>query len=337
MERNIEKQFSEIVQLIRKAKNNVLKSVNKELINLYWQVGEYINAKVESAIWGAGFVKNLAAYLKDKEPDLKGFSAQNLWRMKQFYETYRDYEKLSTLLRELPWSSHLHILAKTKSIEEKEFYIRLGVKERYSVRELEWQIDSGLYERTMISDTKLSPVLRDNYPKVSSVFRETYILDFLNLPKPFSEKDLRKGITQNLKDFLLEVGRDFTFIGEEYRLQVGNNDYFIDLLFYHRGLSCLVAFELKITDFKPEYLGKINFYLEALDRDVKMPHENPSVGVILCKSKDSEVVEYALSRNLSQSLVAEYKTKLIDKKVLQRKLHELFLISEFQDTGNDQP
>ena len=123
MERTIEKHFSEIVQLIRKAKNNALKSVNKELINLYWQVGEYINAKVESAIWGAGFVKNLGAYLKDKEPDLKGFSAQNLWRMKQFYETYRDYEKLSTLLRELPWSSHLHILAKTKSIEEKEFYL----------------------------------------------------------------------------------------------------------------------------------------------------------------------------------------------------------------------
>ena len=257
--------------------------------------------------------------------------------MKQFYETYRDHEKLSTLLRELPWSSHLHILAKTKNLEEKEFYLRLAVKERHSVRELERQIDSGLYERTMISNTNLSPVLKDNYPAISSVFRETYVLDFLYLSKPFSEKDLQKGIVQNLKNFLLEVGRDFTFIGEGYRLQVGKNDYFIDLLFFHRGLSCLVAFELKITDFKPEYLGKINFYLEALDRDVKMPHENPSVGVILCKSKDSEVVEYALSRNLSQSLVAEYKTKLIDKKVLQRKLHELFLISESQDTGNDKP
>ena len=337
MEKTIEKHFSEIVQLIRKAKNEALKSVNKELINLYWQVGKYINAKVESAIWGAGVVKSLAAYLKEKEPDLKGFSAQNLWRMKQFYETYRNHEKLSTLLRELPWSTHLHVLAKTKNIEEKEFYLRLAIKERHSVRELERQIDSGLYERTMISNTNLSPVLKDKYPAISSVFRETYVLDFLNLPKPFSEKDLQKGIVQNLKNFLLEVGRDFTFIGEEYRLQVGNNDYFIDLLFFHRGLSCLVAFELKITDFKPEYLGKINFYLEALDRDVKMPHENPSVGVILCKSKDSEVVEYALSRNLSPSLVAEYKTKLIDKKVLQRKLHELFLISESQDTENDKP
>lgn len=328
METDIEKHFSEIVQLIQKARNKALKSVNKELINLYWQVGEYISVKVESAVWGAGVVTSLATYLKEKESDLKGFSAQNLWRMKQFYETYQDYEKLSTLLRELPWSGHLHILAKTKSIEEKEFYLRLAVKEKYSVRELERQIDSGLYERTMISDIKHSPVLRERYPSISSIFKETYILDFLNLPKPFSEEDLRKGITRNLKEFLLEVGRDFTFIGEEYRLQVGNNDYFIDLLFFHRGLSCLVAFELKITDFKPEYLGKTNFYLEALDRDVKMPHENPSVGVILCKSKDSEVVEYALSRNLSPSLVAEYKTKLIDKRILQEKLHELFLISE---------
>ncbi len=333
---DIEKHFSEIVQIIQKARNKALKSVNKELINLYWQVGEYISEKVESAVWGAGVVTSLATYLKEKEPDLKGFSAQNLWRMKQFYETYRDYEKLSTLLRELPWSSHLHILAKTKSIEEKEFYLRLAVKEKYSVRELERQIDSGLYERAMISDIKHSPVLRETYPSISSVFKETYVLDFLNLPKPFSEEDLRKGITRNLKDFLLEVGRDFTFIGEEYRLQVGNNDYFIDLLFFHRGLSCLVAFELKITDFKPEYIGKMNFYLEALDRDVKMPHENPSVGVILCKSKDREVVEYALSRNLSPSLVAEYKTKLINKRILQEKLHELFLISEQRSVrGNE--
>lgn len=139
------------------------------MINLYWRVGKYINAKVESAIWGAGVVKNLAAYLKEKEPDLKGFSAQNLWRMKRFYE------KLSTLLRELPWSSHLHILAKTKNIEEKGFYLRLAVKERHSVRELKRQIDSGLCKRTMISNTNLSPVLKDKYPAISSVFRETYV------------------------------------------------------------------------------------------------------------------------------------------------------------------
>jgi len=327
--------FSEVVGFIRKAREKAFRSVNTELINLYWQIGEYISKKVEAAKWGKGTVTKLAEYIKEQLPDSKGFNRRGLYRMKHFYETYRGNEKVSTLLTQIPWSAHLHILSKTKSMEEKEFYLRLAIKERYSVREIERQIDSGLYERTMISNTKLTPVLRETHPSISSVFKETYILDFLNLPKPFSEEDLRKGITRNLKDFLLEVGRDFTFICEEYRLQVGNNDYFIDLLFFHRGLSCLVAFELKITDFKPEYLGKMNFYLEALDRDVKMPHENPSVGVILCKSKDSEVVEYALSRNLSPSLVAEYKTKLIDKRILQEKLHELFLISEQGSVGGN--
>jgi RecB family endonuclease NucS len=138
---------------------------------------------------------------------------------------------------------------------------------------------------------------------------------------------MQQAIIQNLKHFILEFGKDFTFVGEEYRIQVGNNDYFIDLLFFHRDLRCLVALELKIDDFKPEYLGKLNFYLEALDRDVKKGHENPSVGVILCKSKDNEVVEYALSRTLSPALVAEYQTKLIDKKLLQQKFHELLQLS----------
>jgi hypothetical protein len=150
----------------------------------------------------------------------------------------------------------------------------------------------------------------------------------LDLPQIYSEKDLQKEIIRNLKDFILEVGKDFAFVGEEYKIQVGGNDYFIDLLFFHRGLSCLVAFELKINDFKPEYLGKMSFYLEALDRDVRKKTENPSVGVILCKSKDNEVIEYALSRNISPALIAEYETKLIDKKLLGRKLHEFYEISE---------
>ncbi len=148
------------------------------------------------------------------------------------------------------------------------------------------------------------------------------MLDFLDLPEKVSEKDLQKSILNNLKSFILEIGKDFTFIGEEYRVQVGNHDYYIDLLFYHRGLSCLVAFELKIGEFKPEYIGKVNFYLEALDREVKKENENPSVGVILCASKDDEVVEYALSRSLSPTMVSEYTLKLIDKKLLQEKLKE---------------
>ena len=151
---------------------------------------------------------------------------------------------------------------------------------------------------------------------------DTYTLDFLDVSELVSERDLQKSIIKNLKNFVLEIGKDFTFIGEEYRLQVGNHDYFVDLLFYHRGLACLVAFELKIGEFKPEYVGKINLYLEALDREVKKPNENPSVGIILCAKKDDEVVEFALSRSLSPTMVSEYKLKLIDKKLLQDKLKE---------------
>ena len=323
----VENQFNEVVQLIRKARERAFKSVNTELITLYWQVGEYISTKVESEEWGKGIIENLPDYLKQKEPDLKGFSARNLWRMKQFYETYKGHQKLSPLVTQLTWTNNIIILSKTKSIEEKEFYLRLCIKENYTKREMARQIDSGYYERYLISGPKVSTALTQIHPESSWIFKDTYILDFLDLPKTFAEKDLQKAIVRNLKQFVLEVGRDFTFVGKEYRLQVGNNDYFIDLLFYHRELCCLVAFELKIDDFKPEYLGKINFYLEALDRDVKKQHEKPSVGVILCKSKDSEVVEYALSRSLSPSMVAEYKTKLIDKKLLECKLHEFFQVS----------
>ena len=161
-----------------------------------------------------------------------------------------------------------------------------------------------------------------------NVFLDTYTLDFLDLPESVSERDFSSAIVNNLKNFILEIGKDFTFIGQEYRVQVGNHDYFIDLLFFHRGLSCLVAFELKIGEFKPEYVGKMNLYLEALDRDVKKANENPSVGVILCASKDDEVVEYALSRSLSPTLVSEYRLKLIDKKLLQRKLKEYVELAE---------
>jgi predicted nuclease of restriction endonuclease-like (RecB) superfamily len=326
--KKFEKQFEEINNLIKKARNNALRNVNNELIKLYWNVGNYISKKVETAEWGQSVVNNLADYLKKKQPDLQGFSRRGLYRMKQFYETYKDVEKVSPLLTQISWSNHLHILSKTKTMEEKEYYLRLAARNKYAKRDLERQIDSGLYERYMLSDAKVSPVVTQNHPDVSSTFRDTYVLEFLSLPEPFSEKDLQKAIVKNMKKFILELGSDFIFAGENYRIQVGNNDYFIDLLFFHRDLRCLVVFELKIDDFKPEYLGKLNFYLEALDRDVKKEHENPSVGVILCKSKNDEVVEYALSRNMSPALIAEYRTKLIDKKILLQKLHELYELSK---------
>lgn len=338
MQKINEKQFVEIVELIKKARINALKSVNRELITLYWNIGKYISRKIKSAEWGELIIDNLADYIALKHPEFKGYNRRNLYRMKQFYEIYRN-SKLSALLREISWTNNLLILSKSKTKEEREYYLRLCIKERYSKRELERQIDSGYYERAMLS-TKLSPAVREfpntivsplvtQLPKrLNSEFKDTYVLDFLDLPKNYSEKDLRTALVSGFKDFVLEFGKDFAFIGEEYRLQVGKNDFFIDMLFYHRELQCLVAFELKIDDFKPEYLGKLNFYLEALDRDVKKSYENPSVGIILCKSKDKDVVEYALNKNATPALISEYKTKLIPKKVLQDKLHELFRLGE---------
>jgi len=326
----LQKQFVEIAELIKDARNRTLTVVNRQLIELYWEIGKYISQKIEDNSWGKSIVQSLSDFLKDEYPDLKGFSSQNMWRMKQIYECYKDNEKLSTLLREISWSNNLHILSKTKSIEEREFYIKLCIQEKYSAREMERQIDSGYFERYMLSDGKAPAAITELYPEAQKIFKDSYVFEFLNLPDKHLEKDLQKALIHNLKKFILELGKDFIFIGEEYKLQVGKSDFYIDLLFYHRELSCLVAFELKIDNFKPEYIGKLNFYLEAIDRDIKKPHENPSVGIILCKSKDDDIVEYALSRNLSPTLVADYTTKLIDKKLLQRKLHELFELSTEQ-------
>ena len=176
----------------------------------------------------------------------------------------------------------------------------------------------------MIGNTKISTALRESNQDLTNTFKDSYVFEFLNLPEPHSESDLQHGLVRQMKTFILELGKDFLFIGEEYKLQVGNSDFYIDLLLYHRGLQCLVAFELKADKFKPGHLGQLNFYLEALDKDVKKPNENPSIGVLLCKDKDSEVVEYALSRSLSPTMISEYKTQLPDKKLLQQKLHELF-------------
>lgn len=319
----IENHFEEILKLIQGSKSNALKAVNKELINLYWNIGQYIKDKIDAEGWGKQTIERLSTYIYQNQPEIKGFSASNMWRMKQFYEIYKDNEKLAPLVREINWTSNLLVIAKTKTYEEKEFYLKLAIKEKYSKRELERQLDSCYYERFITSKSQLSTTLIDTHPQVEIIFKDSYMLDFLNLPDNHSENDLQASIIKNLKKFILEFGKDFIFIGQEYRLQVGNHDYFIDLLFYHRELSCLVAFELKIDGFKPEYLGKINFYLEALDRDVKKSHEKPSIGILLCKTKDDVVVEYALNRSVSPALIADYQTKLIDKKLLHDKVQKL--------------
>jgi predicted nuclease of restriction endonuclease-like (RecB) superfamily len=320
----MENRFTDVIKLIKQSRTNAIKAVNTELITLYWNIGEHISKKIEQSEWGDSVVTELANFIQTQEPEIKGFSDKNIWRMKQFYETYKDFPKLSTLLREISWSHNLAIFSRCKTVEEREFYLKLAKQESLSFRELERQISTSLFERTMIGNSKLSTALKESNHDLSNTFKDSYVFEFLNLPDPHSEGDLQRGLVRQMKNFILELGKDFLFIGEEYKLQVGNSDFYTDLLFYHRGLQCLIAFELKADKFKPDHLGQLNFYLEALDRDVKKPNENPSIGVLLCKDKDSEVVEYALSRSLSPTMISEYKTQLPDKKLLQQKLHELF-------------
>lgn len=310
-----------LIQIISQSRQNALKKVNEELINMYWKIGEHLSTESEKASFGDAYIDTVAEEIQNAFPGIKGFNRRGLYRMKKFYETYKDDEFVTTLLTQISWSNHLSIISKAKTVEERHFYLALCVKENYSARELSRQIDSGYYERYMLSQEKLFPEpikeLKEN------PFLDSYVIEFLDLPSNFKEADLRKGLIINMRDFILEVGRDFTFIDDEVRVQVGGEDYKIDLLFFHRGLQCLVAFELKIGRFKPEYISKMDFYLEALDRQKKKKHENPSVGIILCASKDDEVVEYAMSRTLSPMMVAEYQLQLPDKSVLQKKLQEL--------------
>jgi len=316
--------FAEIILLIKQSQINAIRAVNAELINLYWKIGEFISQRIEQAEWGDAVVSQLANYIQNNEPGIKGFSDKNIWRMRQFYETYKNFPELSTLLREISWSHNLLIFSRCKTFEEREFYLRLSKQEHYSYRELDRQISASLFERAMIGKSKISTVSRETNQDLSDTFKDSYVFEFLSLTETHSEGELQRGLVRKMKDFILELGKNFIFIGEEYRIQVGNSDFYIDLLFYHRGLQCLVVFELKAEKFKPDHLGQLNFYLEALDRDVKKHNENPSIGVLLCKDKDSEVVEYALSRSLSPTLVSEYKTQLPDKKLLKQKLKEIF-------------
>ena len=319
--------FDEIAGLIEAARRRAFRAVNVELIDLYWRIGEVITRRIETDGWGKGTVEALSAHLRRTQLGERGFSRQNLWRMRQFYETYLGSPDLSTLLRDLTWSAHIHVLSGAKRPEEREFYLRLATKNRWTVRELARQIDSALFVRAMMAPPKLSTALRELHPDAAQAFKDAYFVEFVDVPETHSEADLHRGLLHNLGRFITELGRDFCFVGSEYPLQVGGQDFAIDLLFFHRGLTCLVAVELKVREFRPEDLGKLSFYLEALDRDVRKAHERPSIGMLLCATKNAEVVEYALSRTLSPALVAEYQTALPPKALLEAKLHELYALT----------
>lgn len=258
------RQFDDIVMIVEGAKERAYRKVNEELILMYQELGKYISEKSKEASYGSNFVDNIAEFFSENYPELKGFTRRGLYRMKQFYELYKDDEKVSTLLTQLSWSNHLKIMSGSKSKEEREFYINLTIKENLTHRELVRQMDSGYYERYILSNGESLPAIQKIKNETNNLFMDRYVLEFLDAPKIGNERDFQKSVLENLKNFILEIGKDFSFIGNEYRVQVGKHDYYIDLLFYHRGLSCLVAFELKMGEFKPEYIGKMNLYLEAL-------------------------------------------------------------------------
>ena len=318
-----------LIQIIDESRQNALKKVNEELINMYWKVGEFLSKEAEQATFGDAYIDGIASEIQEAFPGIKGFNRRGLYRMKQFYETYKDNEIVTPLVTQISWTNHLLIMSGCKSDEEREFYIHLCIKENYSKRQLERQLDSGYYERYMLSKDVLLP---ESVKKLGeNPFLDSYVMEFLDLPNEYHENDLRKALIRNMKDFILELGKDFTFIDEEYKVQVGGDDFRIDLLFYHRGLQCLVAMELKIGKFKPEYISKMDFYLEALDRQVKKENENPSVGLLLCASKNDEVVEYAMSRTMSPMLVSQYQLQLPDKTILEKKLQQLVNIPQIED------
>ncbi len=326
--------FNQIVNMIENRRSKAYKKVNEEMVLLYLDIGKFLYDLKSNSGYGDKIVAKAAEFMKSNYPQLRGFTKRNLERMIQFYSTYKEDEIATPLVTQLSWTNNLLILSGAKTKEERYFYLKLAIKNNYSKRELDRQITSSYYERFILSEGKQLPTIKktvdeDDYPNTRLL--DTYSLEFLDLPNEYNEMDLKKSIIRNLKDFILEIGNDFTYIGDEYKVQIGNHDFFIDLLFYNRELSCLVAFELKLGEFKAEYLGKMNLYLEALDRNVKKDYENPSVGIILCSSKDKEVVEYSLSKNMSQTMISEYRLKLIDKKILEMKLKEMKSLLEEVD------
>ena len=334
MDNDEEMGFSSIIQIIQMHRQNVYRRVNEELVSMYYEVGEKLSKKVNAGEYGDGVILKLSNRIKKDYPTLKGFSKRGLYLMIQFYETYKNKQKVQPLVTQLNWSNNLLILQGTKSDEEKEFYIRMCIKNNYSKRELHRQIESHYYERYLLSNGKalesLEPVVGEEDEPNTRIL-DQYSLEFLDLPNNYKEKDLKDAIMNNLKDFILEIGKDFTFIDKEHRITVGGEDFYIDLLFYNRTYSCLVAFELKVDKFKPDFVSKIDFYLAALDKYEKKENENPSVGIVLCASKNDSVVELATSRSISPTAITTYSTQLIDTKALQKKLIEYQEIFEKEE------
>ncbi len=307
--------LSEVKDRIRSAQYEALKAVNKELVGMYWDIGRMIVERQDVEGWGKAVVEQLAADLRTEFPGVGGFSASNLWRMKAFFEAYNGLEKLAPLVREIGWSHNLAILERCKDPLEREFYLRMTRKFGWSKNVLIHQIDNQSYEKSLLGQTNfdqaLTPELR---AQAKLAVKDEYTFDFLELGEEHSERELERALIARIEDFLRAMGGMFAFMGSQYRLEVDGKEFFIDLLLFHRRLRCLVAIELKVGEFLPEFVGKMQFYLAALDRQVRQEDENPSIGIILCKEKSRTIVEYALHDARKPIGVATYEiTKTLPK------------------------
>jgi predicted nuclease of restriction endonuclease-like (RecB) superfamily len=293
---------------ITAARNQAVRLVNRELINLYWNIGQRIVEKQAQEGWGKSVVQQLASDLSQTFPDAKGFSAQNLWFMRQFYLTYHQSPNLQQLVREIPWGHNILIMSRIEDRNAQGYYLRQSAALGWSRNVLLNQIKADAYGKALTKpQTNFNQALPDHLAaQADETIKSHYLLDFLGITEPVLERDLERRLLQHMRSFLLELGYGFAFIGSQYRLTLGDKEYFLDLLFYHRPLRCLVALELKTGEFKPEYAGKMNFYLGLLDEQEKLAGENPSIGIILCAEKDDLEVEYALRVSNRPMGVAEY-------------------------------
>lgn len=309
--------MSPIKERVRSAQYAALKAVNTELVGLYWDIGRMIAERQEKAGWGRSVVDNLSADLRQEFPGVAGFSVQNLWYMRQFYLEYSGHERLQLLVGEIAWAHNLVIISKCKPPLEREFYIRMTRKFGWSKNVLIHQIDNQSYEKSLLGQTNfdqaLTPELR---AQAKLAVKDEYTFDFLELGEEHSERELERALIARIEDFLRTMGGMFAFMGSQYRLEIDGEEFFIDLLLFHRRLRCLVAIELKIGKFKPEFVGKMQFYLTALDRQVRKEDENPSIGIILCKEKTRTIIEYALYDARKPIGVATYEiTKTLPKEL----------------------
>jgi len=297
---NYEPLVDEIKELIHKKQYEVLKQINSETINLYWEIGEEIYRQQQEKGWGKSIVTFLSKELQKEFPGARGYSAANLWRMRNFYLTYKDSPKLAPLVREISWSNNVIIMEKCKDDLQREFYIQMAKRYGWTKRILANFIEAQTYEKYLINQTNFDLTLPDERRTQAKLAVKD------ELSPEYSKHELEIQLVNNIRSFLIEMGGDFTFIGNQYHMVVGNKDIYIDLLLFHRRLHSLVAIELKIGEFEPEYAGKMQFYLTSLDEQIKLPEENSSIGIIICKSKNKTVVEYALRQSNAPIGVATY-------------------------------